>query len=87
MASYRKNDHDLSWVKALAKAQQQETTEPKGDGWMTAKEIFANYDLGIVRGRRYLKRMMEMGKVENHIGARKNKNGRRVRCCWYRLKK
>ena len=87
MASNRKTDFDLSWAKALEQAQQQESSEPIGEGWMTAKEIFKKHNLGIVRGHRYLNDLMEVGKVERHIGARKNKQGKRVRCHWYRLVK
>lgn len=86
MASNRKNDLDLSWVKALEEAQQKEATEPTGKGWMRAQEIFEKYNLGIVRGHRYLNELQKCGKVERHDGTRTREDGKKVRCVWYRLK-
>jgi hypothetical protein len=86
MASRRKSDHDLNWIKALEEAQQNESSEPRGDGWMTAKEIFKKYGLGIVRGHRYIKALYEDGKLEQHNGAYTREDGKKIRCVWYRPK-
>lgn len=84
MASNRKANFDLSWAKALEQAQQEESTEPVGDGWMTAKEIHKKFNLGIVRGNRYIRALFEQGKLEQHCGTRKRKDGKKARCVWYR---
>lgn len=87
MARDRKNDIDLSWAKALEEAQLDESTEPKGKGWMTAKEIFKKHNLGVVRGHRYIKALFEGGKLEQHNGSYTREDGKKIRCVWYRPKK
>ena len=87
MASNRKNDFDINWAKALEEAQQNESTEPKGKGWMTAKEIFKKYNLGVVRGNRYIRALFEEGKLEQHNGTKMRADGKKIRCVWYRPKK
>jgi len=86
MASRRKNDIDLSWAKAIQEAQAKESSEPTGKGWMTAKEIFKKYNLGIVRGNRYIRGLFKSGKLEKHNGIIVREDGKKVRCVWYRPK-
>jgi hypothetical protein len=86
MASNRKNEDALSWAKAFDEVTKSQGLKPKGEGWAEFKQLKESLGVGVNRLHKFLREGAEVGRVEVFEGTKIGKNGRLVRCIWYRLK-
>ena len=75
---------DKAWADSFQQALTHEK-KPQGDGWKTAKQLIADYDIGKNRAMRALNKCLEEGKLEQFRGLQYN--GKRLQNqVWYRPK-
>lgn len=86
MASDRKNKRPLSWAKAFDNYNTSKGNVPDGEGWFTMEELRKKLGVGVCRMHLFLREGAEKGEIEVWDGSKIGKNGRLVRCVWYRLK-
>lgn len=86
MASNRKNKNAVGWAKAFDEMTSLQGVKPQGEGWTDFKHLKESLGVGVNRLHRFLREAAETGRVEVFEGSRIGKNGRLVRCIWYKLK-
>jgi hypothetical protein len=74
-----------SWAALLQSEIVKKCKMPKGDGWRTAAELKAEWDIGFTRVYNILSKQIKEGKVERFDGNIIN-NDRLASRTWYRIK-
>lgn len=86
MGNNKGNKGNLTWAKAFDAFTSKHGQTPEGVGWYTMKEVKQKLGVGQNRLHRFLREGADNGSVEVYEGSQIGKNGRLVRCIWYRLK-
>ena len=74
------------WSALLQSAVKTKERRPSGPGWVERSELFKQFKMGRARFYEFLAQMKLEGRVEQFDG-QVERNGRLVRCAWYRISK
>lgn len=74
-----------NWIKSLRNAQVIKANKPKGEGWLTMRELIGKLPFGDNKTRQVVRQAVKEGKCKIFIGTQENTCGILCRQVWYNM--